>query len=150
MLFLFVCFLFFFLINIPQQFFHVSILILMYCKYTDFILSNYSWYFIWWASLMAQMVKNLPAVWENWVQSPGPEDPLEKGIATHSSILASRIPWTEEPGGYRPWGCKESDTTGWLTNIFHLMDGYQLSTIVKQATPKLSGLQKSSAQLFLV
>ena len=48
---------------------------------------------------MAQMVKNLPAVWETQVPSLGQEDPLEKGIATHSSILAWRIPWTEEPGG---------------------------------------------------
>ena len=48
---------------------------------------------------MAQMVKNLPAVQETWVQSLGQEDPLEKGMATHSSILAQRIPWTEAPGG---------------------------------------------------
>ena len=47
-----------------------------------------------WASLMAQLVKNLPALWEIWVQSLGWEDPLEKGKATHSSILAWRIPWT--------------------------------------------------------
>ena len=45
-----------------------------------------------WASLVAQLVKNSPAVWENWVQSLGWEDPLEKGKATHSSILAWRIP----------------------------------------------------------
>ena len=45
------------------------------------------------------MVKNPPSMQETWVQSPGWEDPLEKGIATHSSILAWRIPWTEEPGG---------------------------------------------------
>ena len=45
------------------------------------------------------MVKNLPAVWETWVQSLGWEDPLEKDTATHSSILAWRIPWTEETGG---------------------------------------------------
>ena len=45
------------------------------------------------------MVKNLPAVKETWIQSLGQEDPLEKGLATHSSILARRIPWTEEPGG---------------------------------------------------
>ena len=50
-----------------------------------------------WASLMAQWVKNLPVVQETWVQSLGQEDPLEKGMATHSSILAWRIPWTEEP-----------------------------------------------------
>ena len=47
----------------------------------------------------AQMVKNVPAKWETWVQSLGGEDPLEKGMAIHSSILAWRIPWTEEPGG---------------------------------------------------
>ena len=46
------------------------------------------------ASLVAQMVKNLPAMWETWVQSLGWEDPLEKEMATHSSILAERIPWT--------------------------------------------------------
>ena len=47
-----------------------------------------------WASLVAQLVKNPPAMWETWVQSLGWEDPLEKGMATHSSILAWRIPWT--------------------------------------------------------
>ena len=47
---------------------------------------------------MTQMVKNLPAMWETWVQSHGQEDPLEKEMATHSSILAWEIPWTEEPG----------------------------------------------------
>ena len=55
------------------------------------------------------MVKNLPAVRETWVQSLGWEDSLEKGMATHSSVLAWRIPWTEEPGDYSPWGCKELD-----------------------------------------
>ena len=47
---------------------------------------------------MAQLVKNLSAMQETWVQSLGQEDPLEKGMATHASILAWRIPWTEEPG----------------------------------------------------
>ena len=46
-----------------------------------------------------------------WVLSLSWEDPLEKGMATHSSILAWRIPWTEKPAGYSPWGCKESDMT---------------------------------------
>ena len=50
------------------------------------------------ASLVAQTVKNLPAMQETWVQSLGREDPLEKEMATHSSILAWSIPWTEEPG----------------------------------------------------
>ena len=52
-----------------------------------------------WASLVAQMVKNTPAVWETWVWSLGWEDPLEEDMATHSSILAGESPWTEEPGG---------------------------------------------------
>ena len=56
------------------------------------------------ASLVAQMVKNLPAMLEIWVQSLGREDPLEQGMATHSSILAWRIPWTEEPGGLQSLG----------------------------------------------
>ena len=51
-----------------------------------------------WAFLVAQMVKNPPAMQETWVHSLGWEDPLEEGIATHSSILAWEIPWTEEPG----------------------------------------------------
>ena len=51
------------------------------------------------------------------VRSQGPKDPLEKEMATHFSILAYRILWTEEPMGYRPWGSKESDTTGRLTYI---------------------------------
>ena len=63
------------------------------------------------ASLLAQMVKNLPAMQETCVRSPSWEDPLEKGMATHSSILAWRIPWTEDLGGYSPWSHKESDTT---------------------------------------
>ena len=55
------------------------------------LLANY------WGFLMAQMVKNLPAMWEMWVWSLGLEDLLEEGMATHSSILAWRIPWTAEP-----------------------------------------------------
>ena len=50
------------------------------------------------------MLKNPPAMQETWVQSPTWEDPLEKGMATHSSILAWRIPWTEEPGGLQSMG----------------------------------------------
>ena len=67
-------------------------------------------------SLEAQTVKNLPAMQETQVQSLGQEDPLEKGMATHSSILAWKTPWTEEPEGLlSPWGCKESDMTEQLT-----------------------------------
>ena len=64
---------------------------------------------------MAQTVKNPPAMQETWVQSLGGEDLLEKGMAIHSSILAWRIPWTEERGGLQSKGCKESDTTERLT-----------------------------------
>ena len=64
---------------------------------------------------MAQMVKNLPAMRETWVQSLSQEDPLEKGMATHSSILAWRIPWVEEPGRLQSMG-KESDMTERLTH----------------------------------
>ena len=53
--------------------------------------------FYYWASLVAQALKNLPAVQETWVRSLGQEDPLKKRMATHSSILTWRIPWTEEP-----------------------------------------------------
>ena len=53
---------------------------------------------------MAQLVKNLPAMWETWVGSLGWEDPPEKGTPTHSGILAWRIPWTGEPGGLPSMG----------------------------------------------
>ena len=61
-------------------------------------------------SLVAQTVKREPTMWEFRVQSLGWEDPLEKEMATHSRILAWRIPWRSLVG-YSPWGCKESDTT---------------------------------------
>ena len=57
-----------------------------------------------WASLVAQTVKNLPTTQETWVQALGPEDPLEQGMVTHSSTLAWRIPWREEPGGLQSMG----------------------------------------------
>ena len=56
------------------------------------------------ASVVAQMVKNPPAMEETWVRSLGWEDPLAKGMATHSTILAWRIPWTEEPNGLQSTG----------------------------------------------
>ena len=60
---------------------------------------------------MARLVKNLPAMQKTQVQSVGQEDPLEQEMATHPSILAWRIPWTEELVGYSPWGHKELDMT---------------------------------------
>ena len=67
------------------------------------------------ATLVIQTIKNLPAVQQTWVQYLCQEDPLEKRMATHSSILAWRISWTENLAGYSPWGCKESDTSEQLT-----------------------------------
>ena len=67
------------------------------------------------ASLVAQAVKKLPAMQETGVWSLGWEDPLEKGMATHSSILAWRIPWTEQPGRLSSWTHKELVMTQWLT-----------------------------------
>ena len=64
-----------------------------------------------WAPLVAKLVRNLPAMQETQVQSLGWEDPLEKEMATHSSILAWRIPWTEEPGRLQSMRLRESDTT---------------------------------------
>ena len=76
------------------------------------------------ASLVAQVVKNLPAMQEAQVQSLGGEDSLEKGMAIHSDILTWKIPWKEEPGGhgqrslvgYSLLGCKELDMTEQLTH----------------------------------
>ena len=58
--------------------------------------------------LLAQLGKNPPTTWETWVGSLGWEDPLEKGTVTHSSVLAWRIPWTEDPGGLQSMGFAES------------------------------------------
>ena len=75
---------------------------------------------------MAQLVKNLPAMWETWVPSLGWEDPLEKGTATHSSFLAWRIPWT--------WACKESDTTESLSLSWCIYTMEYYSAIKKNQT----------------
>ena len=63
------------------------------------------------SSLIAQSMKNMPAMLETWVGFLGWKDPLEKEMATHSSIFAWRIPWTEEPGGLQSTGSQVSDTT---------------------------------------
>ena len=73
-------------------------------------------------SLVAQRLKRLPGMRETRVQSLGREDPLEKEMATHSSILAWRIPWTEKLGGLQSMGCKESDTTERLPFHFHKLN----------------------------
>ena len=73
-----------------------------------------------WASLVAQLVKNPPTMWETWVQSLGWDDPLEKGTVTHSSILAWRI-----PGTYSPRGLRESDTVQRLSLSLYLDSGIE-------------------------
>ena len=82
-------------------------------------------------SMVVQMVKNPPAMQETQVQSLGREDPLQKGMVTHSSILAWRIPWIEEPAGHSPWGHKESDTTKQLT--LSIIGYYMILSIVSRA-----------------
>ena len=72
------------------------------------------------ASLVAQTVKSLPAMWETQILSLGWEDPLEKEMATHSSILAWKIPWTESLAVYSSWGCKESDMTDFTIIIYKI------------------------------
>ena len=67
-----------------------------------------------WAFLVAQLVKNLPAMWETWVWSLGWEDLLEERMATHSSVLAWRIPWIEEPGGLQAMGLQRA-RHDWVT-----------------------------------
>ena len=79
------------------------------------------------ASLVAQRLKCLPPMWETRVRSMGREDPLEKEMVTHSSILAWRIPWTEEPGS--PRGRKESDTTEWLHSLTHSLPTFMAHLI---------------------
>ena len=72
-------------------------------------------------SLVAQTVRNLPAMQETWVWSLGGEDPLEKGMATHCSILAWEIPWQRNLAGYNLWGCKELVTSERLTLSLSLL-----------------------------
>ena len=75
--------------------------------------------------MVAQMVKNLPAMQETQVRSLGQDDPLEEGMATHSSILAWRIPWTEEPGGLQS---VESRTyNNWFSHSFLMYSGVLLN-----------------------
>ena len=74
------------------------------------------------ASLVAQRLKRLPAMWESWVQSLGWEDPLEESMATHSSIFAWRIPWTEEPGGLQFVGSQRAghNWSNWTHTDTHI------------------------------
>ena len=91
---------------------------------------------LWWG-LVAQTLKRLPAMWETWVWSLGPEDPLEKEMATHSSILTWRIPWTEEPGGLQSTGSPRV-RHDWETSLSLSGLWWGLSSIIVNSTIKQS------------
>ena len=98
-----------------------------------------------WASLMAQLVKNLPAMWETWVLFLGWEDPLEEGMATHSSIHAhgrGESHGQRRLAGYSPWGRKESDRTERLSTARPvpplLQSLHTLATAASKGAPSLS------------
>ena len=105
-----------------------------------------------WISLVAQRVKHLPAMWETWVQSLGQEDPLEKEMATHSTILAWRIPWMEKPGRLQSTG---SHSQKWLSNFTSLENEKKKCTpgtlvqfgSVAQSCPTLCDSMNRSTQI---
>ena len=86
-------------IQLPSGHFHLSSPLILTPKWNQFFFFPSTKPTNCWASLIAQLLKNLPALWETWVRSLGREDPLEKGKASHSSILAWRIPWTVQSMG---------------------------------------------------
>ena len=87
-------------------------------------------------SLVTQMVKNLPPVWKNWIQSLGREDPLEKDMATHSRVLAWRTHWQRSLVSYSPWTHKESDMTKQRTlSLFFIYSSVYMSVPISQVIP---------------
>ena len=91
------------------------------------------------ASMVAQMVRNLPTMWETRVRSLGWEDPLEKGVATCSSILAWRISWTGSLVGCSPWGCKELDLTEQPPHMVFSELSWGLNEVMSMWLPSRSG-----------
>ena len=102
-----------------------------------------------WASLVIQMVKNLPAIQETWVLSLGQEDPLEKVMVTHSSILAWRIPWIEEPDKLQSMRLQRAGHD-WVTNTFTFFT-FRGSTQIQSSLKwdRILGLHHNSANLWL-
>ena len=102
-----------------------------------------------WASLVAQLVKNSPAVWETWVWSLGLEDPLENRRATHSIIFAWKIPWTEEPSRLQSTGLQrvrhdwatftfhKGDINVWPTHVTAWIKQFSLKTQLSQLTKEV-------------
>ena len=95
-----------------------------------------------WASPIAQSVNHLPAMQETQVRFLSQEDPLEKEVATHSTILAWRIPWTEEPGRLQSMGSQELDTT-WQLNHHHI-DDYLIIECKPECFPRIFSLSIQS------
>ena len=102
--------------------------ILSHCKCTEISLSGHVFrvYYDIYPSLVAQTVKNLPSVQKTWLWSLGWEDPLEKGMATHSSIRAWRIVWTEKPGGLQSVGSQRV-RHNWVTDTAQQRDIYGIN-----------------------
>ena len=98
-----------------------------------------------WASLIAQSVNHLPAMQETWVQALSQEDPLEKEMATYSSILAWRIPWMEEPGRLQSIVLQESDTTQQLNH--HHIDDYIIFECKPECFPRIFSLSIQSGKV---
>ena len=95
---------------------HYFIIYLLWIDGTGSVLLQITFFCSAFGSLVAQMVKHLPAMWETWVQSLGWGNPLGKEMATHSSTLAWKIPWIEEPGGLQSMGSKRI-RHNWVTSI---------------------------------
>ena len=93
------------------------------------------------SSLVTQLVKSLSATWETQVQSLSREDPLEREMATHSSILAWRIPWTEEPGRLQSMGSQRAGR-GWVTDTFTFTE-YPGASLVAQMAKNLPAMQET-------
>ena len=137
----------------PISFMKVYLSVIMF----KFILNSRSWtYDTWihtdgvssmannnllWASLIAQLIKNLPSMQETWVPFLGWEDPLEKEMATHSSILAWKIPWTEEPGGLQSMGLQRVRRS-W-TSAQAACWWYRNSTLLGSHTHSCSGMGRT-------
>ena len=98
-----------------------------------------SHYYYTWTSLVAQMVKNLPVMWETRVQSLDEEDPLKKGMESHSSILAWKTPWTEETRGLLSMGSHRIGQD-WVTNTFTFTLSYCFYTIYLKISKKDQGI----------
>ena len=97
------------------------------------------------ASLVAQMLQNPPAMWETWIQSLGGEDPLEKGMSTHSSILAWRIPWTEESGGLQSMSLQRVGHHCATTQPSHISPQYEEPSSILREVDHCSGNKRVMA-----